>query len=181
MLYFQGNFYITVMLYMRGKFIKLIGFLMLPSEVARVNKYLVSAVGVPSSKLVDEGWYDTQVFSRFMDVCTQDSTMGDRLYYFVGSRIYPTVKKSGGLPPELVTPLDVIKFEDEVWRVNHKGEGIVPRKYFHVKEGDVLLEVITPGYNTDFMRGAFAGILLMFDIKSGKVEYLGDDKFHITW
>jgi hypothetical protein len=181
MLCFQVNFYITVMIRIKGKFIKLAGFLMMPFEVARANEYLVSAVGVPSSKLVGEEWYDTEVFNRFMDICAEDSIMEDRLYYLVGTRVYPTIKGSAGLPAELVTPLDYIKFEAEGYLLNHKGEGVVPRKFIHVKEGDVLIEASMPGYKTDFMRGVFVGILSMCDINSGKTEYLGDDKFHITW
>lgn len=168
-------------MYVKGKFIKLTGLLMRPDEVKRADEYLINAEGVPHTKLVDEDWYDTNVFNRFKDICAEDSLLKERLYYFVGTRVYPTIKRSAGLPPELVTPLDFIKFEAEGYLLNHRGEGIVSRKFIHAKDGDVLVEASTPGYKPDFMRGVFAGILAICDVKTGNVEYLGDDKFHITW
>lgn len=165
----------------KGKFIKLAGFLMLPKEVEKANEYLETTVGTPYSKLDDEAWFDTDIFNRFKDICAEESSLGNRLYYFLGTRVYPTIKRSAGLPPELVTPLDFIKFEAQGYLLNHAGDDIVPRRIIHAEEGDVMIEASTPGYKPDFMRGVFAGILKMCDIKSGNVEYLENDKFHITW
>ena len=165
----------------RGKFIKITGFLMKPNEVIKADDYLVSVIGVPHSEVKDEGWYDTEIFNRFKEICAEESLLGEKIYFFIGTQVYPTIKRTAGFPPELKTPSDFIKFEAAGYLFSHRGESIVPRTFIHEKEGNILMKASTPGYKPDFMRGVFAGILKMCGVKSGEVEYMGDDQFHITW
>jgi len=154
---------------------------MLAKELARANKYLVETVGVEHKDIEDEAWYECEVFNRFKDIAIENSISGQRLYYLIGTRVYPTIKESAGMPPHLVTPLDFIKFEAEGYLLNHLGDEIKPREIIKAIDGEVLMEASTPGYNPDFMRGVYAGILKMCGVENFNVEYVGDDKYSIKW
>ena len=165
----------------KGKFIKMTGFLMLPAEIALANDYLFSELGKKHIELDDEGWYDTKIFDKFMRICSENSVAKDRIYLTVGKKVYPTIKRTAGMPPHLVTPLDFIKFEAEGFLMNHQGTDVTPRKIIKAEDKEVIMEAIAPGYNSKLYEGVWLGILEMCGISTGKVENTGNDVFKITW
>ncbi|MBL7990597.1 MAG: hypothetical protein JNN25_04090 [Candidatus Kapabacteria bacterium] len=119
----------------KGKFIMLAGSLMTlyKDGLAEANKGLVAKTGKTFSELEPEGWYDTSLFNLFMETYARYSVSGDRAIVTLGRNVYPTIKKSAGLPPHLKTPLDFIKFEAEGFLANHRGsdvqhESLSPRR-----------------------------------------------------
>jgi hypothetical protein len=144
--------------------------------------------GKTFAELDPEGWYDTSLFNLFMETYARYSVSGERAIVTLGRNVYPTIKKSAGLPPHLKTPLDFIKFEAEGFLANHRGSDVQPRKFISTKDGDVLVQAPAPGYNPKLYEGVFLGILEMSGVKTGKVVQTkaranGDatDEFHITW
>jgi hypothetical protein len=165
----------------KGKFIKLVGNLMLEKEKVLANEFLQEKLNLSHRELVDEGWYDTLIFDRFMSICVENSVSKDNIYLFIGKKVYPTIKKTVGLPEYLSTPLDFIKFEAEGFLMNHQGDDVIPRKFIQVEDKEVIVQAIAPNYNSKLYEGVFLGILEMCAVQTGKVENLGDDTFKITW
>ena len=165
----------------KGKFIKLAGFLMLPAELKIANEYLQGLLGKTHKDLDDEEWYDTSIFDKFMKTCEASSLSKDKIYVTIGKKVYPTIKRTTGLPPHLVTPLDFIKFEADGFLMNHQGAGVTPRKFIKAVDKEVIVEAKAPGYNSKLYEGVWLGILEMCDVKTGKVENTGNDVFKITW
>jgi hypothetical protein len=165
----------------KGKFIKLAGFVMFPDELKIADEYLKKLLGLTHDYLEDEEWYDTSIFDTFMKTCVEHSLSKERLYITIGKKVYPTIKNTTGLPEHLVTPLDFIKFEAEGFLQNHRGEDVFPRKIIKAEDHEVIMQAKAPGYSSKLYEGVWLGILYMCDIKTGHVENLGDDIFKITW
>ncbi|WP_371805366.1 hypothetical protein [Candidatus Lokiarchaeum ossiferum] len=174
----------------KGKFISLAVSLMgaYKEAQAKADEYIFKQTNLHYNKLDQEGWYDTKIFAHAMDAYAKASPTGDRAYVTLGQKVYPTIKKTSGLPPTLKTPLDYILFEAEGFKANHKGNGLKPRKFIKKDEGDVIVEAEAPDYSCKLYKGVFLGILEMAGINTGKVEQTkcttkGDAtcEFHITW
>ena len=165
----------------KGKFIKLTGNLMLEKERVLANEFLQKELGLTHRQLEDEAWYDTLIYDRFMRICVENSLSKDFMYIFIGKKVYPTIKKSVGLPEYLKTPLDFIKFEAEGFLMNHLGDDVVPRKFIKVADREVIMQAIPPGYSSKLYEGVFLGILEMCGVQTGVVENIGDHTFKITW
>ena len=174
----------------KGKFISLSVLLMeVYKEGQREADSLVkSQTGMSAADLDPEGWYNTSIFNDVMETYARHSVTGETAIVTLGRNVYPTIKKTAGLPPHLKTPLDFIKFEAEGFLLNHRGADVVPRKFVHAREGDVLVQAPAPGYNPILYEGVYLGILAMNGVKTGKVVVTkstrkGDptDEFHITW
>jgi hypothetical protein len=165
----------------KGKFIKMTGMLMLKSEVALADEYLISEIGCGHKEIKEEDWYETKLMDKFFKICAENSIHKDEIYITIGKKVYPTIKMSVGLPPHLTTPLDYIKFEAEGFLMNHLGEDVSPRKFISAKEGEVVVEAKAPGYNSKLYEGVWLGILEMIGIRSGKVVNDGNDVFTISW
>ena len=165
----------------KGKFIKMTGHLMLPAEISIANEYLSSKLGITHKELDDEGWYDTEIMDKFMSTCANSSLSKDNIYITIGRKVYPTIKRTVGLPPNLNTPLDFIKFEADGFKMNHQGDDVYPRKFIKATNGEVIVQAKAPGYNSKLFEGVWLGILEMCDITTGKVENTGNDTFKITW
>lgn len=165
----------------KGKFIKLTGNLMLEKERVLANEYLQKETGLTHRQLEDEAWYEVSIFDKFMKICAENSLSKDFMYIFIGKKVYPTIKKSVGLPEHLKTPLDFIKFEAEGFLMNHLGNDVVPRKFIKAENKEVIVQAIAPGYDSKLYEGVFLGILEMCEIQTAKVENLGNHTFKITW
>jgi len=165
----------------KGKFIKMVGFLMFSKELKSANEFLVSSIGKTSTELDDEGWYDTSIFDKFMKTCVEGSSLKEKIYITIGKKVYPTIKRTVGLPENLKTPLSFILFEAEGFLQNHQGEGVVARKIIKSSDREVIIEAKAPGYNSKLYEGVWLGILEMCGVTTGKVESKGNDVFAITW
>ena len=165
----------------KGKFFKMAGSLMMKHELDKANDYLKGMTGATHLDLEDDGWYETSIFDSFLNIPAQMSVNKDYTYVIVGKRVYPTIKKTVGLPAELKTPLDFLKYEAQGFLMNHKGDDVVPRKFIKVDNKEVIVQAKSPGYNNRLFEGVFLGILEMCGINSGKVERQPNDVFKITW
>ena len=102
----------------------------------------------------------------------------------IGQRVYPTIEKTAGLPKNLKTPLDFIKFEAEGFLLNHQGAEVKPRKILVEEDKSVVIEANSPGYSPVLIEGVFLGILEMSGIKTGRVDYKeenGNSIYMIKW
>lgn len=165
----------------KGKFIKMAGNMMFERELILANEYLFAELGLIHTELDDEGWYEVAIFDKFMNICVENSSSKEKIYLLIGKKVYPTIKRTVGLPPHLKTPLDFVLFEAEGFLLNHRGDEVIPRKIIEVRENEVVLQAKAPGYNSKLYEGVFLGILEICGIKNGSVECLGDDVLKISW
>ena len=174
----------------KGKFITLTGSLMslYPDSRDVADKQLFAKTGKHWNELDPEGWYDTSLMDQFMKTYAKASPTGERAIVNLGRQVYPTIKKSSGLPPNLKTPLEFLKFEADGFMANHNGTDVKPRKFIAAQERNVVVQAPAPGYDSKLFEGVYLGILEMCGVPSGKVEQTksqekGDptSEFKITW
>ncbi len=171
----------------KGKFITLTGSFMSilhKKPLKKADDELYQATGKRYNELDPEGWYDTKFFNLFMEEYSKGSLLGEEAIVMLGRKVYPTIKRSVGLPPEIKTPLDLVIFEAEGFELNHRGPDVKPRKFIKKEDKHVIVQAPAPGYNQKLYEGVFLGILEMFGIKSGKVVMTkGEPEFEyeITW
>ena len=174
----------------KGKFITLAGSLMSLYKKERdiADRVLYDKAKKHWNELDPEGLYETSLFNLFMESYAKASITGVRAIVTLGKNVYPTIKRSVGLPPELETPLDFIKFEAEGFLEIHSGDDIIPRTFLLEEDGHVIVQAPAPGYNSKLYEGVYLGILEMCGVKTGKViqtqsQENGDptSEFDITW
>ncbi|TGK21440.1 hypothetical protein [Leptospira kmetyi] len=155
----------------RGKFITLIGGLMGIYKDAReqANATLLKATGKNYNELEPEGWYECEYYINFMNEYVKASVSKQKTLITLGKQVYPTIKRTVGIPPEVKTPLDCILFEAEGFLFSHKGVEVLPRKFIKKEEGHVIVQAPSVGYPDIFMQGVFEGILEMFNASNGSV------------
>jgi predicted hydrocarbon binding protein len=142
------------------------------------------------NQLDPEGWYDTSIFEAvFKAVEKQDGpVLGWASIKTMGRRVYPTIDKTVGLPKNLKTPLEWLKWEGNSFLQDHQGSGVFPRKFLKIEHNHVAVEAISPGYNCALIEGVYEGILEICKIKNYKVVQTrcvkkGDTacEYDITW
>lgn len=176
----------------RGKFITLACDLIKTKPQARQEA--MAAVERMTGKnpydLDPEGWYDTKVIEAVFKAIEENTggIIGWASIKVIGQLVYPTIKATVGLPDHLKTPVDFLKFEADGFLANHRGNGVVPRKFLKVEDRDIIVEAPSPGYNCYLIEGVYDGILQMCMIKKGSVKQIqcvkkGDPTcvYHITW
>ncbi|TGL75164.1 hypothetical protein [Leptospira yasudae] len=170
----------------RGKFITLVGGLMGVYKEARdqANQILFQATGKNYNELEPEGWYECEYYIHFMNEYVKASVSKQKALVTLGRQVYPTIKRTVGIPPEVKTPLDCILFEAEGFLFSHQGSGVVPRKFVKKEEGHVIVQAPSVGYPEIFMQGVFEGILEMYESKNGTVTITQGEpicEYEIKW
>ncbi|KUO78785.1 MAG: hypothetical protein APF81_26385 [Desulfosporosinus sp. BRH_c37] len=167
----------------KGKFITLAGSLMAfyETQLKRADEELFKGTGKHWDKLDPEGWFNAKHFNSFMQSYAEGSPTKDMAIVTLGKKVYPTIKASGGIPPNLKTPLELIKFEAEGFLANHRGTDVKPRKFLLIEDKHVILKTSAPGYNLKLNEGVYLGILEMCGIRTGKVVQQKADEFDIRW
>lgn len=155
----------------RGNIIQITGKLMAAHADARdkADEELFTAYGKHWDEIGVDDWVDTKMWNVFMTVYANSSVAKEEALILVGEQVYPTIKAAGQIPPEIDTPLKMLKFEGEGFKLYHRGEGVTPRKFLKEEEGEVIVEAPSPGYDCKVIEGVFRGILKIFD-KEGTVE-----------
>ena len=147
-------------------------------------------VGKDPYGLDPEGWYDTKVFDAVFNAieANTEGIMGWAAIKVIGQLVYPTIRTTVGLPPNLKTPMDFLTFEAEGFLQNHRGPDVIPRKFIKAEDKDIVVEAPSPGYNCTLIEGVFEGILHICGISDGLVKQTqcvkrGDPTcvYHITW
>ncbi|MEY3219447.1 MAG: hypothetical protein RIT27_804 [Pseudomonadota bacterium] len=173
----------------KGKFITLTGALMslYPEELAQADRVLFQKIKKHWDELDPESWYEISLFNLFMETYFSASPSKEKSFVTLGRKVYPTIKKTVGLPP-ISDPLVFLKFEAANFLTDHRGNDVKPRRILREQPGDFLVEAFAPGYNSKLYEGVFLGILEMCGVQDAKViqtkcQEKGDDtsEFHITW
>lgn len=170
----------------KGKFIMIAGSLMklYPVALKFCDELLFTKIGKHWNELDPEGWYDTKIFNGFMVNYAKASVSGEQALITLGKNIYPTIKKTTGIPPEVKTPLDMLIFSAKGFSDNHRGKDVIPRKFIKLEDRHVIVQAAAPGYSQIFVEGVFLGILEMYGIKTGKVVMTKGEpifEYEITW
>jgi predicted hydrocarbon binding protein len=178
------------MVQIKGKFIMLVSILLELYEDAykKADQKLFNELGVHSDELKPEDWYDIKHYNNLIKAYVNASPTKEKAMLTLGKNIYPTIKRTAGLPPELKTPIDYIKFESKGYQENIKGPGIQPRKFIKEEEGNVIVQTKMLEQDCTVLVGVYLGILKIAGVSDGRVNQTkciknGDDicEFHITW
>jgi hypothetical protein len=173
----------------RGNLISLTGSLMTlyPDAQKKADDVLFKECKKHWKELAKEDFVDSRMWDVFMNTYAQASPQGERALITVGRRVYPAIKSAGQIPKEIDSPLKMLKFEGEGFKLYHKGPDVIPRKFLKEEEGEVIVDAPSPGYNCIVIEGVFIGILEMFRkqgtvvqekcVKKGNSTYL----YHIKW
>jgi hypothetical protein len=174
----------------KGKFITLTAGLMslYKDRLKEADAYLFSKTGKHWDELDPEGWYELEIYNRFLAIYSEASFAGERAMVTLGKSIYPAIKKRGGMPADLKTPISYIDFEARGFITNLRGPDIKPRKFVQKEEGSVIVQMDGRVRNCLVSEGVYQSILEMSGANDGHVEHKkcvkrGDEtcEFHITW
>jgi len=157
----------------RGKYITLACSLLQTKPQAKdaALKAVKNLTGKDYKDLEPEGWYSTKVMEAVFQAIRDNSPsiLAKAAIKLIGQRVYPTMEQTVGLPKTLQTPLDFIKFEAQGFKNDHRGGDVKPRKIIEAKEGKVLMEALSPGYDCTLIEGVYLGILDMCGVGSKEV------------
>jgi hypothetical protein len=167
----------------KGKFITLTVILMQnkPEVQAKADEFLVNETGLSHLELDPEDYYDVKLWDNTMTLYKSVFANPKQAMIDLGKRVYPTIKRTAGLPDTLKTPLDYVRFEADGYSANHKGDDVKPRKIISEKENEIVMYAPAPGYDETLYIGVWLGILELSGITTGKVEELGDHTYKICW
>ncbi|MGB6065075.1 MAG: hypothetical protein WBG50_09715 [Desulfomonilaceae bacterium] len=176
----------------KGKFITLACDLIKTKQEARQEamRRVQNLTGKGPYELDPEGWYDTKVFQAVFSAILDhtEGVMGWAAIKVIGQLVYPTIKNTVGLPPELKTPSDFVKFEAQGFLLNHRGPEVIPRKFIQDRDQDIIVEAPSPGYDCVLIEGVYEGILHICGVGDGRVRQTQCVKkgnstciYHITW
>ena len=158
----------------------------------KADAWLISKVGKSFRDLAPDGWYDLEIFIKFLETYASASPTGELAYVTTGKRVFLTAKLAGMLPPDLSKPIDYLKFEFDLYFKSLKGPNIYPRKLLAATDGDVRIEVKNPPYRAFdiLMEGVFCGAVTMagisalsVNVEQTKCALYGDAvcEYRITW
>jgi len=170
----------------KGKFVVLAGSLMklYPDALKFCDDLLFEKIGKHWNEIDPNAWIDTKIFNGFMVNYAKASVSGEQALITLGKNIYPTIKRTTGIPPEVKTPLDMLVFSAQGFSENHRGSDVKPRKFIKLEDKHVIVQAAAPGYSQTFVEGVFLGILEMYGIKTGKVIMIKGEpifEYEITW
>jgi len=167
----------------KGKFITLTGVLMSakPEVLSKSNEQLQNDIGLNHLELDPEDFYDTKYWQLFISNYSNTFADPKKAIIDLGKRVYPTIKRTVGLPDHLKTALDYVKYEAEGFLANHSGDDIIPRNIIEESDNHIIMYAPAPGYDETLYIGVWLGILEMCDIFSGKVEKTGESTYKISW
>ena len=177
---------------LRGAFITMAGFAMsfYKDDLTEADAWLKSKVGKSYIDLEPDGWYDLEIFIKFLETYAGTSRTGELAYVTTGKQVFPTARDAGMLPPNLSKPIDFLKFEFDLYLQSLEGPNIHPRKLLQATDGDIRIEVKNPPYLAFdiLMEGVFLGAVSMAGVENAKIEQTkcsqkGDDvcEYRITW
>ena len=142
-----------------------------PQAQAAAAVAVKKLTGKSLAELDPDGWYNTRVIESVLQSIQRNSPalLADAAIRFIGHEIYPAVRELGGIPEHLNTPMELLRFEAEGFIQNHRGENVRPRQFIEEKNGKVVIEANSPGYNCLLAEGVYTGILDMCGVRNGRV------------
>ncbi|MHA2260269.1 MAG: hypothetical protein ACXACO_20065, partial [Promethearchaeota archaeon] len=146
---------------LRGRFITMAGMAMAlyKKEREKADTWLKSKVGKSYKDLDPDGWYDLEIFIKFLETYAKASPTGESAYVTAGRQVFPTARNAGVLPPNLSKPVDFLNFEFNLYLMSLEGPNIHPRKLLQATDRDVRIEVKNPPHLAfdRLMEGVFLG------------------------
>jgi len=166
----------------KGKFITLTGMLASSSGdiIKKIDRYLEEQTGLTHLELDPEEFYDVSLWRDVMNFYSSTSLDPKKAIINLGRRIYPSIKHTTGLPPNLKTPRDFIVFEAEGFRLNH-SQDVEQRKILDESKDSVTIYAPAPGYDESLFVGVWLGILETIGISTGKVEEVSKSTYKVSW
>ncbi|MBN2168366.1 MAG: hypothetical protein JW738_03910 [Actinobacteria bacterium] len=174
----------------KGKFIILTASLMglYKNAVQEADEKLFDSTGKHFDELDPEGWYNIKYYNDFISAYVSASPSGEKAMITLGKKIYPTIKKTVGLPAGLETPLDYVEFELKGYLQNCRGPEVKPRKIISRERNRVVIQTRMTEQPCKLLEGVYLGILTLAGAPEGQVKHSkciskGDDvcEFEITW
>jgi predicted hydrocarbon binding protein len=149
----------------KGKFINLAyNFLRTrPAAQQAATSAVQRLTGTPAGELDPEQFYDTKVLDEVFQAVlnSEQGIRAKAALKTIGQEVYYEIKWTAGLPDNLQDPVDYVKFEAEGFLANHRGTGVIPRKFVKSEPGHCVVEAPSPGYNCIWIEGVYEGILRM--------------------
>ena len=176
----------------KGKFITLACTLLetKPGAKKAALQSVKDLTGKEYNELEPEGWYDAKVHDSIFQALRKHSTpiIANASIKLIGQKTFPTIKQTIGFPTYLKTPIDFLKYEVETFKNDHRGSDVIPRKIIEAREGKLIMEATSPGYDCTLVEGVYLGILDMCGVEKGNVTQTkcvkkGDHvcEYLITW
>ena len=174
----------------RGKFITLTASLMglYEKQLEEANNLIIKETGTPWKKLDPEGWHDIKYYNNFIDSYVSASPSREKAMITLGKKIYPTIKKTVGFPPNLNKIIDYVEFESQGYLENVRGDDVEPRNIIKNERGLIVLETHMKEQNCKTLEGVYLSMLALAGIENGSVVQKkciknGDPncEFHISW
>ena len=153
-------------------------------SLKEADDFLFKKAGIHIGEVDPEKWYDTIIFKHFMGKYVGASPSKENAWLTLGKTIYPTIKRTIGLPENIKTPVDLIEYDNEAFLQTHRGEGIRGRKIVKRENNMVIVQAPTPGYNAKLVEGVYLGILSILGIKNGSVKLLKGEpeyEYEVRW
>ena len=166
----------------KGKFLTLTAMLAAssPDALKKIDAYIENETGLTHLELDPEEFYDTSIWNGIMDIYGNAHADHKKAIIDLGRRVYPTIKRTAGMPEQLVTPLDFVRFEAEGFLANHSSD-VTPRQIISENENEIVMSAPAPGYDENLYIGVWLGILEMIGITTGQVEELGNHTYRLHW
>jgi len=173
----------------KGKYINFVGALMslYKEDRAKVDEVIHAKTGKHLGEFENEEFYDTKIMKLALEAYAKASPTGRTAIITMGRNIYPLVKKTVGLPPEMLkTPLDALKFEAQNFLDDHVDDGgtpVIPRTFHLFEDGHVIVEAPVPDYDPLLMVGVFMGLFKVLGFPAARVEMIDEEKviIDISW
>ena len=166
----------------KGKFFTLTGMLASnsPESVKKIDQFLEAQLGLNHLELDPDELYDTRLWNECIMIYANSFPNPEKAIVDLGRRVYPTIKRTVGLPDYLKSPKDFIKFELEGFQQNHSPD-VKPRKILRETENSITIYAPAPDYDDIIYSGVWLGILEMLDIPTRKVEKIDSCTYTISW
>lgn len=168
----------------KGKFFHLAARLMnsvSEKHLQTANNALIDTLGLAWNELEPEEYYSTTLFGLFVETYARAAGDAEEAIVRLGKLIYPTIKRTSGLPEFLKTPKEFIRFEAAGYLLNHQGIDIIPRKIISQSENSITMYAPAIGYSEKLYEGVWLGMLEMINVTTGKVEKVADHTYTISW
>lgn len=131
-------------------------------HVKMLDEFLYQKIGVKWTEIDPEKFYPCEIFNAYMRKYGEISIAGREAIMFLGTKVYPLIKKTTNMLDHIKTPLEMILFEAEGFRACHRGPDVRERTFIRKEPGHVRVSAPAPGYDQKLYEGVFRGILKMF-------------------
>ncbi len=150
-----------------------------PDKLKEADEYLESEIGLTHEEMDPNEYYDLKLLEKVFSFYDNlfDKDINTNLKY-CGSRGVHTIQRTMGLPENLKTPVDYLRFEAEVSYLGNV-KGVEPREFVEITENHCVIrtKLITPKY---LQFGVWTGFLEIAGV-TANIQELETDVYKISW